>query len=71
MRVWRNWQTRTFEGRMGDRMGSSPIIRTTKRLNPFGFSLFVLEFLNILKYLFDCVIILKRYYYGKRKEIFN
>ncbi len=28
MRVWRNWQTRTFEGRMGDRMGSSPIIRT-------------------------------------------
>ena len=29
-RSWRNRQTRTFEGRMGDRMGSSPIDRTTK-----------------------------------------
>lgn len=29
MRSWRNRQTRTFEGRMGDRMGSSPIDRTT------------------------------------------
>ena len=28
-RSWRNRQTRTFEGRMGDRMGSSPIDRTT------------------------------------------
>ena len=28
MRLWRNRQTRTFEGRMGDRMGSSPINRT-------------------------------------------
>ena len=28
MRPWRNWQTRTFEGRVGDRMGSSPIGRT-------------------------------------------
>ncbi len=27
-RSWRNRQTRTFEGRMGDRMGSSPIDRT-------------------------------------------
>ena len=27
-RSWRNWQTRTFEGRVGDRMGSSPIDRT-------------------------------------------
>src|SRR5690606_39603941 len=31
-RSWRNWQTRTFEGRMGNRMGSSPIDRT--RYNP-------------------------------------
>ena len=30
MRLWRNWQTRTFEGRVGDRMGSSPISRTKK-----------------------------------------
>ena len=28
MRLWRNWQTRTFEGRVGNRMGSSPIGRT-------------------------------------------
>ena len=28
MRSWRNWQTRALEGRMGDRMGSSPIDRT-------------------------------------------
>ena len=28
MRLWRNWQTRTFEGRVGNRMGSSPISRT-------------------------------------------
>ncbi len=28
LRLWRNRQTRTFEGRMGDRMGSSPIYRT-------------------------------------------
>ncbi len=28
LRSWRNRQTRTFEGRMGDRMGSSPIDRT-------------------------------------------
>ena len=31
MRTWRNWQTRTFEGRMGDRPGSSPGARTTKK----------------------------------------
>ena len=30
MRLWRNWQTRTFEGRVGNRMGSSPISRTKK-----------------------------------------
>ncbi len=28
MRGWRNWQTRTFEGRMVIRVGSSPILRT-------------------------------------------
>ncbi len=27
-RSWRNWQTRTFEGRMGDHSGSSPDDRT-------------------------------------------
>ena len=31
MRLWRNRQTRTFEGRVGDRMGSSPISRTNKK----------------------------------------
>ena len=30
MRPWRNWQTRTFEGRVGDRAGSSPAGRTMK-----------------------------------------
>ena len=28
MRPWRNRQTRTFEGRVGDRTGSSPVGRT-------------------------------------------
>ena len=41
-RSWRNRQTRTFEGRMGDRMGSSPIDRTKPRIRaylaPFLFS---------------------------------
>ena len=27
MRKWRNWQTRTFEGRVGNRTGSSPVFR--------------------------------------------
>ena len=30
MRRWRNWQTRTFEGRVGDHTGSSPVRRTRK-----------------------------------------
>ena len=34
MRLWRNWQTRTFEGRVGNRMGSSPINRTKQGLEP-------------------------------------
>ncbi len=29
MRLWRNRQTRTFEGRMGNHPGSSPGNRTT------------------------------------------
>ena len=28
VREWRNWQTRTFEGRVGNRTGSSPVSRT-------------------------------------------
>lgn len=28
VRLWRNWQTRTVEGRVGDRAGSNPVSRT-------------------------------------------
>ena len=28
VRLWRNWQTRTVEGRMGNRAGSNPVSRT-------------------------------------------
>ena len=31
MRSWRNWQTRTFEGRVGNHPGSSPGDRTKPR----------------------------------------
>lgn len=31
MRLWRNWHTRTFEGRVRKGMGSSPINRTIKK----------------------------------------
>ena len=31
MQLWRNWQTRTFEGRVGNRMGSSPISCTRNK----------------------------------------
>ena len=31
MRPWRNRQTRTFEGRVGDHTGSSPVLRTKDR----------------------------------------
>ena len=41
MQLWRNWQTRTFEGRVGNRMGSSPISCTKSEKHPlwvlFGF----------------------------------
>ena len=36
VRPWRNRQTRTFEGRMGDRMGSSPIGRTKPEQVMYG-----------------------------------
>ena len=36
MREWRNRQTHTFKGRVGDRMGSSPISRTNKSDFVFG-----------------------------------
>ena len=36
MRLWRNWQTRTFEGRVGNRMGSSTINRTIGIRMPKG-----------------------------------
>ena len=34
MRGWRNWQTRTFEVRVGNLEGSNPFPRTRKR--PFS-----------------------------------
>ena len=40
LRLWRNWQTRTFEGRMGDHPGSSPGNRTKKRERNFSFLFF-------------------------------
>ena len=40
LRLWRNWQTRTFEGRMGDHPGSSPGNRTKKRERNFPLSFF-------------------------------
>ena len=39
----RNRQTRTFEGRMGDRMGSSPIARTKKITCTFIVQVFYLQ----------------------------
>ena len=30
MRIWRNWQTRRFQVPVGDRAGSTPVIRTKK-----------------------------------------
>lgn len=39
MRLWRNRQTRTFEGRMGNHPGSSPGNRTNReRLGPLFFN---------------------------------
>ena len=51
MRGWRNWQTRTFEGRVGDRTGSSPVLRTTIRVVVFdGSDLFFLVLFDLLAY---------------------
>ncbi len=45
LRSWRNRQTRTFEGRMGNRPGSSPGDRTKKRKTGF---------LSCLSFFFKC-----------------
>lgn len=42
MRPWRNRQTRTFEGRVGDRTGSSPVGRTIKTTELFDIRRFLL-----------------------------
>ena len=41
MRSWRNRHTRTFEGRVGDRTGSSPVGRTIKKACNFVTSFFI------------------------------
>ena len=41
MRPWRNRQTRTFEGRVGDRAGSSPAGRTIIQTDMFHVSFFI------------------------------
>ena len=50
MQLWRNWQTRTFEGRVGNRMGSSPISRT--KIND-NFLLEDCRFFVLLTFLFS------------------
>ena len=40
MRDWRNRQTRTFEGRVGDRVSSSLTSRTKKRATQLSVALF-------------------------------
>ena len=40
-RGWRNWQTRTFEGRVGNHTGSSPVLRTNRRKTAVERSFFV------------------------------
>ncbi len=34
LRTWRNWQTRRFQVPMGDRAGSSPVVRTKAKNTP-------------------------------------
>ena len=36
-RSWRNWQTRTFEGRVSNHTGSSPVDRTNEKSPFFDF----------------------------------
>ena len=43
MRPWRNRQTRTFEGRVGDRTGSSPVGRTKFDSGFFGIPSFFVQ----------------------------
>ena len=45
MRGWRNWQTRTFEGRVGNRTGSSPVLRTNAALSALSRKEFLAAFL--------------------------
>ena len=40
MRIWRNWQTRRFQVPVGDRAGSTPVIRTNKKEDSFCCPLF-------------------------------
>ena len=42
MHQWRNWQTRTLQARMGDRVGSSPIWCTSLKQNS-SYELFFTE----------------------------
>ena len=35
MRIWRNWQTRRFQVPVGDRAGSTPVIRTKKQRSKY------------------------------------
>lgn len=44
MRPWRNRQTRTFEGRVGDRTGSSPVGRTKFDSGFFGIPSFLYKY---------------------------
>ena len=37
MRIWRNWQTRRFQVPVGDRVGSTPVIRTKIAVQGFSF----------------------------------
>lgn len=46
MRGWRNRQTRTFEGRVGDRTGSSPVLRTKKAPKVRCFFCFMTSFVT-------------------------
>ena len=48
MREWRNRQTRTFEGRVGDRTGSIPVSRTNKkdRVNRLGLLCFLPSYIS-------------------------
>ena len=42
MRLWRNWQTRTVQVRVGNHGGSNPFNRTIKKDNAFRHCLFLI-----------------------------